>query len=455
MLKSRLLNRPRIGILSLGIYGAALLWFSTLRPLWLDEVLQVSGVLGRSPAEILHWASVNRGGVPLGYLSQSAFLSLCGFSETSARMPAVIFGVLSVFAVVRLAGALRLAKPYVAGAVFAAIPIQVRYATEARPYSQALFFAVLSTYFAVRYCNERNRAILFGYGLAVLAGLYSQPNSAFVAAAHVMWALWRPKPSRRDAALLAAAAGAAAVLFLPWLWFAGGNWAGRDPGSGAGFAVAQVRPLMFVREISGAGYAGGLALLGTAVLAFLNVRSRRCEYLLLGLCVAVPLAAVPLANWAFDYFMAIRQVIYVLPALAVLSAEAITALDGRRRIIGISMAVVLVISALAANLRWFGSSPREDWRAAAELAWGALPPTGCITVPGGLLENYALFRPELRLRDCTGREHSEVLVAANPYAPPEQVAAIRRELDASGLRCARVAEAGGTRFLLYRRGPVH
>ncbi len=446
---------PGIIVAMLACYAVLLLFLSTLRPLWLDEVIQLRGTTGRGASEIIAYAAANLGGVPLGYLVQSVFLRLFGFSTVAARLPSVIFGALSVFATIRLGQALNLKKPYIAGAILAVLPFHLRYATEARPYSQALFFSILSTYFLVQYCNERTRKHLLAYAVAVLLATYSQAYSIFMIVPQMLWVAHRPKLLRTDVIRIALAAGLAALLFVPWLLSTVGNWAKRDPVYSNGFGLSVGALLMLLKEVSGAGYVGGTALFVAAGLGMIYGRNHHRVHELLGLSASLPIAIVVISNYIFNYFMATRQVIYILPPLVLLATEAFVLAPRQRRAIALVLAVALGAASLTGDVRWFARPVRENWRAAADMADKMLPPRGCIVTPGGFLENYALFKPSLGTQGCIGHHSADVLVAISEYVPEGQATAILSEMRASGFRCTRAAETGGTRFLLYTGRPEY
>src|SRR5580698_3879061 len=68
-------------------------------PLWLDEILQLITVHDGTTAEMIHDLPLQPGASPLGYIVHRAVLPLTGTSPTGARIPALVFGIASVFAV--------------------------------------------------------------------------------------------------------------------------------------------------------------------------------------------------------------------------------------------------------------------------------------------------------------------------------------------------------------------
>src|SRR5690348_3983669 len=128
------------------VYGIALFGCLSLRPLWLDEVLQLGGTMNSSLAALLRWIPYNIGASPLGYLVQRPFVLATGPSPFWARVPAAVFSIAGCVSMVGLCRALDLPRRawLFSLLLFVIVPSQFRYAVEARPYSQALWLSILS-----------------------------------------------------------------------------------------------------------------------------------------------------------------------------------------------------------------------------------------------------------------------------------------------------------------------
>ena len=404
----------------LAAYAGVLAPLLSVLPLWVDEILQLI-VSTRAPTlrALLVSAPLNVGAVPLGYLTQRVFTSVLGYSLFSARLPAAVFSVLSVAGAAWLARRLGLKRPVWAMALLAVLPLQLRYATEGRVYSQALCFSILSTLAFLWMRDAPGLRTSICYALSILAGLYTMPFSALVAVGHLIM-----EPRRVFVPF-----AAAGVLFLPWFLFARRTWAAASAGNGYAFHADLKMPLLVLREISGGGYIGSILLLALAAYGFLRMERKQAQ--LLALIVAVPIAGAFALDFAFGYFFAIRQAIFVLPALALLASA------GRPVLI-----VPLLAASLVSDVRMF-LRPRDDWALAAR----TLRATGsCIvTVPPTSLGLYTFFEP---LRACSGNEPSAVLaVTPGAASADEQQAAI--ELDRRGLAPRGSQSAGGTRIATY------
>lgn len=417
--------------LLLAVFFAALTAVLGWPNLWLDEVLQLVGTLRTSFAQMLAWVATQPGGGPLGYLVQWAALAALGFSNFTARLPALAAAALAGVLTARLARRCGLADPWTAALVLALLPIHVRYAIEARPYSLALAWSVLATLLFLRLSETPSAPRATLYALSLAACLYTQPFSAFVAGGHLLWAILTGR--RRKVLLLGLAACAAAgLVFLPWFLHARAAWQQSIGGSGFVFHGGWIStPLLLLREITGAGYAGA-AILASA--AFFG--ARRLDpgvRLLLLATAAVPVAAGLLADYWFGYFLAIRQFLWIVPPLAILGAAGF----GERRWVGAAAAVF----ALAYDARVI-ARPRENWpeaaRAAASLATG----TQCIVfVPPDTHLVYNVFAPGIGRRACREFPSGPLLRATVPQATAEEKAraalpgwTVRETLDAGGSR---------------------
>jgi hypothetical protein len=246
-------------------------------------------------------------------------LKATGFSIRRARLPAAIFGAAAVFTVALLGAEVGLSLGWLGAAVFAAFPLTLRYASEGRMYSQAVFFSVLGTLLYVRLSKQADWRTASFYTLALVAAVYTQPYSLFVGIAHVVWSLIQRE--RKTALLGSAAVALSVAAFLPWhLWSKAAAAADLPAGPAPHFAASFKTPLMVFREIAGAGYWGTGLLVILCVLAFRRRRlSPRFRSLLILLVVA-PLVAALAADAAFDYFIAARQFLWILPAIAILVA---------------------------------------------------------------------------------------------------------------------------------------
>jgi 4-amino-4-deoxy-L-arabinose transferase-like glycosyltransferase len=402
-----------------------------VRPFWLDEVLQLVATRPEySTTEVIARVSENPGSAPLGYLVQHLSLNLLGVSRWSARLPAALFAAASCVATLHLARRLGVSKAWLAALILCCLPLSLRYAAEARPYSQAVFISTAATVLFLRLAERSTPWRWTAYVATLVAGVYTLPFTVLVAGGHVLWAAsarrWRLAASAGIAAFGAAAA------FLPWMVYAREGWKETMVVSRFEFVADWRTPFMLVREISGAGYVGAGLLL---VLAVTGIRSlpKKTVALLAG-SVAASFAGGLLADAALGYFVAVRQFICVLPALAILAA---------RRPVPVLVASLLALSAWK-NWQYF-THATEDWESATVAIQSELHSGRCLLVqPERELRVYAALAPLLSLARCTGLA-PEMVVAVSPYGDHNGLAVLPSYTVTSE------RSVGGTRLLIIRR----
>src|SRR6185312_500057 len=142
------------------------------------------------------------------------------------------------------------------------------------------------------------------YTLALIAAIYTQPYAIFIGFAHLAW------ERSRSAAI---ALGVAIAAFFPWYVHASQIWTAGLASSDVHFAFSAKTPLMLFREAAGAGYWGSGLLVIFCVMA---ARHRK----FLAYWIGIPVLLALLADAASGYFVAARQILWILPAVAVAAA---------------------------------------------------------------------------------------------------------------------------------------
>lgn len=400
------------------VYLALAIGLCSLLPPWLDEVLQLIDTGQPSAVTLLRNLPANHpGSSPLGYLTQQAVLQFSGDSVFFARLPSAVFAAGSVLGTALLAAQFGVRAPWLAGLLVGAFPLTLRYAAEGRAYSQALFYSVAATLLYLRLHRDPNWRNALAYGACLSLAAYTQPYAASVGAAHLLWSITRRQ--WRVAARGGAAYFAAALCFLPWFLWARGQWHAQHLNAPARHFTASPKLLLMIfRELTGAGYWGSALMLILCLFALRRVS-------LLSLLVVVPVAAAVACDFVFDYFLAARQFLWALPALAVLATAGIERL-GRP---GQVLAALLLLVCAHRSARYF-TRPHEDWaQAAAEMA--RLTRHGaCVRVlPEADLRVYRHFQPALGTSPCDERT---LLVVITPYTPASLASRELSQLRASG-----------------------
>jgi 4-amino-4-deoxy-L-arabinose transferase-like glycosyltransferase len=432
----------RSGLLLSLVFLAFAFAFSGVLPLWLDEVLQLLETRDTSVVRMLTVLPRNPGAAPLGYLVQQATLRIGGYSVRRARLPMAVFASASVFLVALLASELGVRWPWLAATLFAAFPLTFRYATESRVYSQALFFSLLATWIYVRAAKQSSRGLMAVYGLVLTAAIYTQPFAASVGLAHVLWSLLQREKTLGW--MGAAALASAVLLFLPWYFWSKDMWAAGIGPNALHFSATLRTPLMLFRELAGAGYWGSALLLILCVIAILSGLPSPGTQSLLILLIAVPMLAILAADLVFNYFIAARQFIWVLPAVALLAAGAVE----RHPRCGLALAAGFCFVGLMQSAKYF-TAPHEDFQLAAGELRKKSQQGLCVAVaPKELSRLYEFFEPNVAPIPC---DMPRLVLAVTPYTSEKDQTSAVDELLARGYKKEREEQLGGSSLVFFHR----
>ena len=432
------------GLLPLAVYAGVLVWLAGLRPLWLDEVLQLVASTQPDARSVVRWVTYNPGGAPLGYLAQRAVVLTFGLAPLAARAAPALFGWLSAVALVGFARDLKARSTALVLAAFLSMPLQLRYAVEGRPYSQALFFSLAALWCLWRLAQAPSSRLAAVYAALVAAGLYTQPLSAAVQLGALV-ALG--SSGRRKGARLGGIALAIACLsFAPWYLYVRSQWHFGIVASHYSFSMAPKILWMLLREISGGGYLASLSLVGAAALGWRRADSLARRFLLAGVISGIVFAIG--ADAMSGYFFAVRQVLFVLPALVLLAAAWLPI--SRREWWQSSLLAVLLVVSLVKDVKYF-RSPGEDWPGAARALLAATSRGTCAVVPSPEpREMYQLFEPGLSGRFCNASDAAGPAVAVQDrYTLASSLKEVTGVLVARGFRAVSETDISGVRLLLF------
>jgi uncharacterized membrane protein len=189
--------------------------------LWLDEIGQVLVAKNSWWLTVLSSAK-HYGNTPLDYLV-THFTLYVGQSEAVLRLPAVIWGVLSIIVVYRL-GRDMFDKPtgYLAASLLTITPLHVYYSREVRFYSLATFLALVSIYAFRQAVDKNTRRSWVLCGAVHVLALYAHYYTLIVIAVQGVWLLWTvytKRYARSTFVNFVFAVGFALLLFLPWLCY--------------------------------------------------------------------------------------------------------------------------------------------------------------------------------------------------------------------------------------------
>ena len=445
---------------ALALYTLLLFTLLPVQSLWVDELMQTAASRDLPLGVLLHDEIPRTAGqVPLVYLLQKASIILLGYSSFSARLPAAFLAVLACVGVWRLSCQLHLQYPSLAATIFATFPLQLRYATEARPYSQAL---CLTVWLSVVFIDLRAEATLsrcFLYFCVLALSLYTQPYTLFVAAAHILFSLWelRSGTTRRNGALfwnLLVSMTLAVLAFLPWYIFARAGWRKDVNASNLHFRMHVKLPLEIARELTGAGYLSSLAVLLLCVIALRFAQQvAPAGRLFLVVVAVVPAALAVAADAAFDYFFAVRQIIFILPSLAILAAIGVESKRFQR--FPTKLALLLLALNIGYSIRWF-TKPRESWERAAAALDNARHHGACLMLlPAESARYYDFYVPGLSNAFCLenyAQWPSTVAVAVSPYFRNSAAeAALTLKLQSAGFKKPATDSKSEPRILTFKR----
>ena len=349
------------------LYATAGLLLLTKLSLWLDEIIDLHLIRDFSLHEQIIRIPMNAGGVPLSYFVRDAFCSVLGYSTFAGRLPSLLFSILAAIGVFALARQMKLRYPALAAVLFCSMPIQFRYALESRPYSAMLAITIWATFVFRKQLAGPTISMAVVYGLLAVTGLYTQPYSIFIFAAHFLWVCTaRRIPNRHTLlALVGIPLVVASFAFLPWEIWITSVWdhtaSARQP-----YTLGIRTLLLLFHELTGAGY------LGTAVIALLStfglIRAIRSssERLFWLLCILVPTALALLTDQLFGYFFAIRQLLPITFPMLLLAAAGIETIWSRSRRRAILIFGFVLVTFLVGTVKFY-RRPRENWMAAATI----------------------------------------------------------------------------------------
>jgi mannosyltransferase len=409
--------------------GLLRLYRYTALSLWVDEGITIGvsrlpwpDVLGLHGAYEVH---------PPLYFALTKAMSLLVPEADAGRLVSVIAGTLTIAVVYFLAA--RLVQPWagvLAALALAVAPLHVWYSQEGRPYALMTLLIALSYLALVAYIQAGRRGWVGVYALAVLASVYTEYSAVYALLPQGLILVYLLRHERRRAGVLLAAAGAAALAFLPWLPQLL-HTAASGPNK-ALFAVTPARVVSSLLSLAGLAAplsrrgnaaeataslsAGDLALYGLlalavtpAVLAGAVTLARRSR---LGLLVAVALLAGTIVtgvalSLVFPGY-AKRTVLPALLGWALLigAAPLAAGLSRRWRALSLGSTVLALLIAAATLLATYQNGDKQHWRDLATATMQAQAAGGTVitypTVAATLIDVYepvVMTRPHVAIRD--------------------------------------------------------
>lgn len=172
------------GMIGLTAAAFVLRFINLNSDLWVDEVYTLIDFVRESPGEIItNFSSQNQH--MLFSLLAHASISTFGESAWAMRLPSVLFGAASLWALFFLARSIfDLRTAFLSAALMTVSYHHIWFSQNARGYMGLLFFTLLATLFWQQALKYDELKFWFGYALAVVLGMWIHMTMAFVVAAH-------------------------------------------------------------------------------------------------------------------------------------------------------------------------------------------------------------------------------------------------------------------------------
>jgi hypothetical protein len=427
-------TRRRLALIA-GLYCAILLALVPVKPLWLDEIIE----LHVTSVDSLQKIAETPGGAPLGYAGQFALRPFRGANPIwESRLPSVAAGVACLVAFVLLCRRLLKSREAiaVAGALWCVCPLALRYSLEGRPYMQGMLFAILAVLAQLRLCEKASPLRFMALALSLAAAIWSQPFALFAPLVFSAWQVAR-RWDMKLASLTAGAYAVAALSFVPWYLHVQHYWSGSVLPNQGEFHLNAYLFATLLRECVGDGYPAAIAAVLAAAYGAIRTRSS-LAWVVLG-TVALALAA----DARFHYFFATRQIIYMLPFLLILMAQGLVLLWKRYALIAVALGVVFAVASLMKDYRHLADHT-EDWVRLTAVVKNAIDGACLLTPSDHEAPLYSLMDPQMRRYTCGPSLANRVVVPITTYSG--------RTLGVNGFREVSSTQAGFATVKVFARG---
>jgi 4-amino-4-deoxy-L-arabinose transferase-like glycosyltransferase len=271
-------HRPWGALLALMALAAVLRGIGLNQQLWYDEITTLLDFVRTPMAHILTTYTSQNQHMLYSVLARVAVV-LFGDAAWTLRLPAVIFGVLTVPALYCCARLLTMRRESLLACALLTVSYHhVWFSQNARGYTGLAFFTLVTTYFFMRGAREEKWSVWIGYAMALALGMAMHLTMGFIAVGHGMVYLWMLAARSRELGRLprnpwAPLAGfvlagvLTAALYAPVM----GDMIHRTVGAGAkasptgeGVKSEWKSPLWLIVETA-RGLGAGSAMIGIAV----------------------------------------------------------------------------------------------------------------------------------------------------------------------------------------------
>src|SRR3990172_843798 len=154
---------------------------------------------------------------PLYYILMHLWVNIFGVSEITLRFPSLIFSVLSIFFIFKLAKELYDEEVGLISALLLSVsPYSINYAHEAKMYSMLWFLGILSFYYFYKFTNDPTYQDLFLYILFTTLSLYTlYVGFLFMVVQNICYFMFFKKKQTRQWLL---GQFVMLLLYLPWIY---------------------------------------------------------------------------------------------------------------------------------------------------------------------------------------------------------------------------------------------
>ena len=332
--KKGLLSSSRIILFLILLLGIHLrLWQLASKPFWLDELGVAKAAFQPTLAETLEVVSHHVMAMPMDYVI-AWIMAKFSHSEGFLRLPEVLWGTMTLLAGYQLCDALfaKQVTSLFAMFIMSLSQILIKYSQELRFYSPLIFFSIFSTWLGLIAANRsRTRDWVF-FSISVLAGLLFHFFSILVLVTIFLWVITyygKDGWAKRRNSFALCAAFLAGAFFASIAFFGGTSSSNRITllqfESLPSFLLTGLGwkppfPTAFV------GWLPGIVLCLTALMGIIaNLRQNLLSppsVLFYSAIIQVMLVIV--LNYIGGYFIYSRQIVMLVPIMAIYSAFGIT-----------------------------------------------------------------------------------------------------------------------------------
>jgi 4-amino-4-deoxy-L-arabinose transferase-like glycosyltransferase len=431
-----------------------------VRPLQLDEVLQLIGTRTPHVASVFDWLRGSPGNGPIGYVLQWALVRIAGFSNLVARLPSILAALLALFAIRRIGVRIGIRSVGLLALIAAVIPMLFRYSIEGRPYLPAFCLTAIATLLLLQFLDRPDgRPPLWrlgAYGLVLASAPLLQGTAATVTIAHGLFVLTdrSMRHNRRRQVAILAAIAVSVLIPVAWSLHMREAWAQTIVRDGYTFAFTFHGVAGFLKDITGGGLICTGLLAGAAVYGYFCSGVPKPAKNLLALTIVTAICGAVAADALGGYFTSPRQAIYCLCGLIVLAAAGWEYLQRRYSLPAFVALGLFAAVALARDVSIV--RPKEDWKAASLMLKQAVAQGFCLRPDSESTTSlllYSMFDRSLDMHRCTASDGKVALIHSS-YTTREAHDAAAATLEREGFVVSGTRAAGGTTLEMWGGGDV-